>query len=175
MNLLFEALLCRQPDKMCMYPINCTRRQECLSKHQEKPMEQKQRNGSPEFYKLLERMADIHDKKSHDYAMASNPFSNFERAGEIASWFKHPVDIAFGALIGVKLARMAELTAGGKIPNNESLDDTQLDLATYAGLWAAWRKSQIKVCSKCGHQQLFHDFQQSGKCAFCECSLVFIS
>lgn len=157
-----RAFPCRA--SKCIHPINCTRRQECLSIKtdpkvpldtiifQNKKGEEvgriegikMERNGSPEFYKIIEQMADTHSRKSHDYAMASNPFSNFERAGEIASWFKHPVDIAFAALIGVKLARMAELTASGKVPNNESLDDTQLDLATYSGLWAAWRKTQQK-------------------------------
>lgn len=103
-------------------------------------MDIKPKNGSPEFYNLLVKMADIHDRKSHDYAMASNPFSNFERSGQIASWFKNPVDISFATLIGVKLARLAELSNTDKTPNNESLDDTFLDLATYAALWAAYRK-----------------------------------
>lgn len=97
------------------------------------------RSGSPEFYALLEQMSSIHSKKSHDYAQASNPFSNFERAGTIASWFTDPVDIAFAVLIGVKLARLAELSTG-KIPNNESIEDTHLDGATYMTLWAAYKK-----------------------------------
>lgn len=141
------------PLDVCHNTLRCTQLGKCayereLDKIQVpegyEEMEYKKRNGSPEFYKLLEAMGDIHDKKSHDYAMASNPFSNFERAGEIASWFKNPVDIAFAALIGVKLARLAELSNTGKEPNNESVEDTHLDLATYCALWAAYKKEEGK-------------------------------
>lgn len=99
-------------------------------------------NGSPEFYRILNEMENIHRLKSYDYAQQSNPFSNFERSGLIASWFKNPVDIAFASLIGVKLARLAELSSSNKTPNNESVADTHLDLATYCALWAAYKKSQ---------------------------------
>lgn len=42
-------------------------------------------------------------------------------------------------IIGIKIARLAELT-NGKIPKNESVDDTGLDLFVYCGLWQAYRE-----------------------------------
>lgn len=93
----------------------------------------------PEFIELLDASKAIHLKKNEDYANANNPFSNFERSAELISWFSNTQDKLFVALIGTKLARIAELS-DGRIPNNESLDDSFLDLVTYCALWAAYVK-----------------------------------
>jgi hypothetical protein len=97
----------------------------------------------PEFIELLEASKAIHLKKNQDYANDNNPFSNFERSALLISWFNNPTDKSFIALIGTKLARIAELT-DGRIPNNESLDDSFLDLVTYCALWAAYKKRENK-------------------------------
>jgi hypothetical protein len=97
----------------------------------------------PEFIELLEQSKAIHLKKNRDYANADNPFSNFERSAELVSWFTNKNDKSFVALIGNKLARIAELS-DGRQPNNESLDDSFLDLLTYIGLWAAYVKRNRK-------------------------------
>ena len=93
---------------------------------------------NPKFDGLLADMKAMHDRKSNDYASDANRYSNFERAGAVAVGFTDPVDIAFAVLIGVKIARLAELKGKGKTPNNESVADTQLDLAVYAALWASY-------------------------------------
>jgi hypothetical protein len=93
---------------------------------------------NPRFTQLLTTMAVMHDKKNEDYASAANPYSNFEFAGRMAAPFTDPVDIAFATLIGVKLARLAELKGKGRSPQNESVADTQLDLAVYAALWCSY-------------------------------------
>lgn len=93
---------------------------------------------NPRFDAQLERMAEIHNRKSHDYARDDNAFSNFEYAALVAQPFTDPVDRVFATMIGIKLARLAELTAAGKEPQNESLRDTFDDLATYAALWASY-------------------------------------
>lgn len=95
----------------------------------------------PEFIELLEQSKIIHLKKNQDYANEYNPFSNFERSAELISWFNNSIDVSFIALIGTKLSRIAELR-DGRIPNNESLDDSFLDLLTYVGLWAAYIKRE---------------------------------
>lgn len=85
---------------------------------------------------ILKEIQNIHDRKNADYAQESNPWSNFERAAVIASWINNPLDKVFATLIGIKLARMAELL-NGKKPNNESLADSFLDMNTYGVLWHA--------------------------------------
>ncbi len=95
----------------------------------------------PEFIELLDASKAMHLKKNQDYANDLNPFSNFERSAMLISWFTNDIDKSFIALIGTKLARIAELS-DGRVPNNESLDDSFLDLVTYCGLWAAYVKRQ---------------------------------
>lgn len=92
---------------------------------------------SPKFEMLLDEMRELHARKNHDYARDENPFSNFEFAAQVAEGFTG-TDAVFAALIGIKLARLKELTSKGKRPNNESIDDTRRDLAMYAALWAAY-------------------------------------
>ena len=93
---------------------------------------------NPKFHNLLTSMAAMHDRKNEDYATAGNPYSNFEISGSIAAMFKEPADISFATLIGVKLARLGELLGKGKAPKNESVQDTLLDMAVYAALWASY-------------------------------------
>jgi hypothetical protein len=88
------------------------------------------------FNAVLDQMRSIHDRKVADYASAQNPYSNFEMSAEVAGV---PVETVFRVLIGVKLARLAELLNNAKTPNNESIDDSIIDLANYAALWASYR------------------------------------
>lgn len=88
---------------------------------------------NPKFHNLLKQMAEMHDKKSADYASSANYYSNFESAAADAGI---TVDEVFATLIGIKLARLRELR--GKEPNNESVQDSRLDLAVYASLWASY-------------------------------------
>ena len=92
---------------------------------------------NPKFTAQLEEMAALHDRKNADYATDANPLSNFEEASQVAAGFSG-VDAVFATLIGVKLARLRELTSAGKTPNNESIADTRTDLAMYATLWASY-------------------------------------
>jgi len=99
---------------------------------------------NPAFTKLLERMAALHESKNADYASDGDPLSNFKEAAETARGFSG-VDAVFASLIGVKLARLRELTAAGKTPNHESIEDTRTDLAMYAALWAS-HHAHVKPC-----------------------------
>jgi hypothetical protein len=92
---------------------------------------------SPKFKMLLHEMGELHDSKNNDYAQDGNPFSNFEEAAKVAEGFTG-TDAVFAVLIGIKLARLRELTRAKKTPNNESINDTRKDLAMYAALWAAY-------------------------------------
>jgi hypothetical protein len=95
------------------------------------------RSGNPQVDAVMDRIAAIHAKKSHDYAQAGNPYSNFEYAAKVAERFTDPIDKVFATMIGIKLARLAELRAG-KQPKNESVRDSFDDLATYAMIWNSY-------------------------------------
>lgn len=101
------------------------------------------RNGNPAFYEMLDDMARIHDKKSHDYASNSNPSGNYHFAGEVAALFAHsPQDAGFAGRIAEKVFRLANLEAGNKTPKNESVEDTELDIAVITLLWMADRRER---------------------------------
>lgn len=89
---------------------------------------------NPRFDALLDQMKATHESKNADYAADDNPYSNFELAATIAGC---SVATVFRVLMGVKQARLNELLKG-KTPNNESIEDTKLDLAVYAALYASY-------------------------------------
>lgn len=86
---------------------------------------------------ILAEIQAIHNKKQKDYAQEGNSFSNFERAAMLAQWFQDPVDKVFATLIGIKMARLAELL-NGREPVNESTADSFLDENTYSVIWHAY-------------------------------------
>lgn len=93
---------------------------------------------NPKFNALLQTMLEMHEKKNQDYSTTDNPYSNFELSGYLAAMFTDPVDVSFVTLLGTKLARLAELKGKGKAPQNESVQDSLLDFAVYAALWASY-------------------------------------
>lgn len=90
------------------------------------------------FEQLLNDMRDLHARKNHDYAKTSNPYSNFEDAAETAGC---SVDTVFRVLIGIKLARLKELLASGKTAQNESVQDSRMDLTMYCALWTSYNSA----------------------------------
>ena len=102
-----------------------------------------QRHGSATFYSLLEEMAATHDRKSHDYATSDKPFINYEFAGTIANLFSHSaIDAGFAGRLAEKIMRLSVLEAQRLQPKNESIADTERDIAVIATLWMAARKDK---------------------------------
>lgn len=102
-----------------------------------------EKHGSPTFYHLLEEMAVTHDKKSHDYASNDNPSGNYHFAGQMACMFSHsPCDAGFAGRLAEKIYRIANLESGGKIAKNESVEDTERDIAVIICLWMADRRDR---------------------------------
>ena len=97
-------------------------------------------HGSPIFYNLLERMADLHDKKSHDYANDVDPFGNYHFAGVMSQLFANSDDAGFVGRLGEKIFRLANLENSRKSPVNESIEDTELDICVIVTLWMADRQ-----------------------------------
>jgi hypothetical protein len=95
------------------------------------------------FEELFQKSLEIHKKKREDYTTNPdvNPYENFSRANELISWFP-PEYKSFASHIGTKLARISSLLQNNRVPNNESLDDSFLDLVTYCGLMYGFYKSR---------------------------------
>ena len=95
---------------------------------------------------ILDRCKQIGQSKSHDYTTGGKldgpgRFENFDRAAQIAAWFPAEQDKPFAVLIGVKLARLAALLSKDSPAQNESIEDTFVDLTNYCALWGS-RRSQ---------------------------------
>src|SRR5262245_45773582 len=91
----------------------------------------------PDFISSLDKMRIIHEKKNEDYAPNDNPFNNFDVAEFGIRLFSNPRDQVFVVPIFTKLARLANLLSSSKLPNNESIEDSFIDIANYILLWKA--------------------------------------
>lgn len=90
---------------------------------------------NPKFDALLTKMSEMHEKKAADYSHAGDRYSNFREAAVAA---QTDISTVFKVLMGIKMARLNELEGMGKKPNNESIQDSRLDLAVYAALYASY-------------------------------------
>lgn len=79
--------------------------------------------------------------KRHDYTSSKDNHENFKRSAELSSWFQSEQDKAYVVLIGTKLARLGTLL-DNKQPNNESIEDTFMDLINYCALWMERRTEE---------------------------------
>ena len=87
--------------------------------------------GDPRFYKILDKLAEIHSSKNHDYA-GEDPLSNFklsEKMG-IPAWK--------GCLVRMsdKISRLWNFAKTEKLTvKDENVCDTAIDLAVYSILF----------------------------------------
>jgi len=100
------------------------------------------KHGSPVFYALLEEMAETHNRKSHDYASNVDPSGNYHFAGLLSKLFDNPDDAGFIGRIGEKLYRIANIENNKKTVANESIEDTERDIAVITLLWISDRRNR---------------------------------
>ena len=95
---------------------------------------------------ILQKIETIHNTKAQDYTtnVDIDPYENFARAATVGNWFPASTHRSFAMLIGTKLARLGALLTKGGTPNNESVEDTFLDLCTYCVLWYSYYQDSTK-------------------------------
>lgn len=80
------------------------------------------------FFDLCDALKEIHTKKSYDYGSATDPLANIRNGAEfvgIEAWRAAMVRLSD------KVTRLATYCRTGRL-ENESLDDTLMDLASYS-------------------------------------------
>lgn len=83
---------------------------------------------------LFELQRSILDKKGYDYA-GEDVLSNFRLAGMIVNQSStHPDAVNCLNLIGTKVARLGQLLSSNKSAQNESVQDSIVDLCNYSAL-----------------------------------------
>ena len=86
---------------------------------------------------ILFQCVKVMSVKKNDYAENNNRYSNFEESAKIAGINPEQSIIV---LMGVKLARLRQLTVNNKEVKNESIDDSILDLINYALILGGFKK-----------------------------------
>lgn len=90
-----------------------------------------------EFEQILDEMLELHHRKMGDYARPEDPYLNFRKNSGV--WgtldYLEPLKRATE-----KMIRISELTQKNKEPNNESIDDSILDIAILAVISLAIRR-----------------------------------
>ncbi len=90
---------------------------------------EKKQYGHPDFYRLLEQMAELHSRKNHDYAGTKDPLKNLRACERIG------LDPFTGVIVRLqdKWSRLEEfVNSGNLMVKNESVLDTLMDNAVYS-------------------------------------------
>jgi hypothetical protein len=83
---------------------------------------------------LFKAQKEVLSKKGYDYA-GEDVLSNFRLAGMIVNQSsRHPDATNCLNLIGTKVARLGQLLSSGKHAQNESIQDSVIDLCNYSAL-----------------------------------------
>lgn len=89
----------------------------------------KRRFGHPDFYKLLEQMAELHSRKNHDYCGTKEPLKNLKASLRIG--VKPFVGVALR--LQDKWSRLESfLNFGDFLVKDENVEDTLIDIAIYS-------------------------------------------
>jgi len=101
--------------------------------------------GHPDFYKLLEQMADVHSRKNHDYAGDKDPLKN------LRSCTRLNLEPFLGVMVRLqdKWSRLEEFVNSDQLMvKDESIIDTLIDNANYSLLAIILYKEQLELNAK---------------------------
>lgn len=76
--------------------------------------------------------------KQKDY-VDGDTHQNFDRSTSVIRWFKNDIDKVYVTLITTKMARLATLLSSDNELQNESIQDSFVDLVNYCALWGSRR------------------------------------
>lgn len=98
--------------------------------------------------------------KGADYATETDVLSNFKYSGNIIGLSK---EMQILSLIATKVSRLGNLLNSGNTPNNESIDDSILDLGCYTDLlYCARKEDEGKTTQKGILSQMMQDDEKDG-------------
>jgi hypothetical protein len=96
----------------------------------------KRKYGHPLFYKLVNEIADLHERKNYQYASQADPLGNFRRTGQIISKMLKPgLDPALASCLSFmskQVDGVYDIFSEGKTGTIDSLEDKLQDIAVYS-------------------------------------------
>ena len=92
--------------------------------------------GHPEFYRILNELADLHSRKNYQYSTSKDPLSNFKSVGKMAEkLFKPGINVPLATAL-VYLSKQYDgvinIVGEGKKNTVEDLEDKLKDISIYA-------------------------------------------
>ena len=92
--------------------------------------------GHPEFYRILNELADLHSRKNYQYSTSKEPLSNFKSVGKMAEkLFKPGINVPLATAL-VYLSKQYDgvinIVGEGKKNTVEDLEDKLKDISIYA-------------------------------------------
>lgn len=121
-----------RPPEGCLGRPSSTILQSCTHSTEEKKVSFTKEQYLAEFKKLTDQMLDLTTKKNADYGSTTDPFANFRTFGELGILVR--MSDKFSRL-RTALYEKREFQV-----NNETVEDTALDLAVYALLLISYRR-----------------------------------
>lgn len=86
-------------------------------------------HGHPRFYEILKEIAELHDRKNHDYSKQDDPLSNLRACTQLG------LTPFMGVMVRLqdKWARLVNFVKKGQLKvKDESVKDTLMDNAVYS-------------------------------------------
>jgi hypothetical protein len=97
--------------------------------------------GHKDFYKLLDKMRDIHSAKNHDYAGVDDPLRNFR----ISENMGIPAWKAVLVRISDKFSRLCSFAKQNELKvKDENVEDTLIDMAVYSLICVILYRNKLK-------------------------------
>lgn len=93
------------------------------------------KHGHPQYYKLLEELAELHSKKNATYADDKNPLGNFYRSSKLAEKLYKPTNKPLAqamALMAKQIDAVYDIVGEDKTNLCETLEDKFKDIAVYS-------------------------------------------
>ena len=93
-------------------------------------------HGHPDFYKILDELKELHNKKNYQYANQTNPLGNFSRVSQLCSkllkdTINKPLAIAL-INMAKQVDAVYDIVGEGKTDTIEAIEDKLKDIAVYA-------------------------------------------
>ncbi|MGH9404388.1 MAG: hypothetical protein ACRD3D_00970 [Terriglobia bacterium] len=93
-------------------------------------------HGHPEFYKIIEKLKELHSEKNRQYATQDDPLANFRRTGTMIGKFLKPGILrplaSCLSLMSKQVDAVYEMVGEAKANTTDSLEEKLSDIAVYA-------------------------------------------
>lgn len=94
-------------------------------------------SGHPDFYKILDELKELHDRKNSQYANSEDPLGNFRRASKLVEKLLNPTienkSLAYRLILMSKqIDGVFDMIGESKKNTVDEIEDKLMDIAVYS-------------------------------------------